>query len=51
MEEISICVRFVHRTADNNKMKVREGFLRFVQADSTAGQALTEEFQAIRAMV
>ena len=47
MEESSICVRFVHRPEDNNKMEAREEFLRFVQADRTTGQALiiTEGFQ------
>ena len=44
MEEISICVRFVHTREDNKKVQVREEFLGFVQAESTTGQALAERF-------
>ena len=44
LEEISICVRFVHTREDNKKVQVRKEFLGFVQADSTTGQAEGERF-------
>ena len=44
MEEISICVSFVHTREDNKKVQVREEFLGFVQAEGTTGQALAERF-------
>ena len=44
MEEISICVRFVHTREDNKIVQVREEFLGFVQAESTTGQAQAERF-------
>ena len=42
LEEISICVRFVHTREDNKKIQVREEFFGFVQAASTTGQVLAE---------
>ena len=44
LEEISICVRFVHTREDNKKVQVRKEFLGFVQADSTTGQAEAKRF-------
>ena len=44
LEEISICVRFVHTREDNKKVQVRKEFLGFVQADSTTGQAKAKRF-------
>ena len=42
MEQISICVRFVHRKDEDNTVEVREEFLGFVEAESTKGVALAE---------
>ena len=44
LEEISICVRFVHTREENKKVQVRKEFPGFVQAESTTGQALAERF-------
>ena len=37
LEEISICVRFVHTREDNKKVQVRQEFLGFAQAESRTG--------------
>jgi len=44
MEELSICIRVVHRREQDKKVQVREEFLGFMQAESTRGQALAEKF-------
>ena len=49
MEEISICVRFVHRKDEDNTVEVREEFLGFVEAESTKGVALAEKFMTTQA--
>ena len=43
-EQISICVRFVHRKEGENKVEVRENFLWLVEAESTRRVALAEKF-------
>lgn len=49
MEQISICVRFVHRKDEDNTVEVREEFLGFVEAESTKGVALAEKFMTTQA--
>ena len=44
LEEISICVCFVHTQEHNKKVQVREEFLAGLQAESTTRQALAERF-------
>ena len=48
-EQISICVRFVHRKDEDNTVEVREEFLGFVEAESTKGVALAEKFMTTQA--
>ena len=49
MEQISICVRFVHWKDEDNTVEVREEFLGFVEAESTKGVALAEKFMTTQA--
>ncbi|XP_068675681.1 52 kDa repressor of the inhibitor of the protein kinase-like [Montipora foliosa] len=49
MEQISICVRFVHRKDEDNTVEVREEFLGFVDAKSTKGVELAEKFMTTQA--
>ena len=49
MEQISICVHFVHQKDEDNTVEVREEFLGFVEAESTKGVALAEKFMTTQA--
>ncbi|XP_015752376.1 PREDICTED: uncharacterized protein LOC107332163 [Acropora digitifera] len=49
MEQISICVHFVHWKDDDNTVEVRKEFLGFVVAESTKGVALAEKFTTTQA--
>ena len=49
MEQISICVHFVHWKDEDNTVEVREEFLGFVVAESTKGVALAEKFTTTQA--
>ena len=49
MEQISICVRFVHRKDEDNTVEVRKEFLGFVESESTKGVELAEKFMTTQA--
>ena len=49
MDQISICVHFVHQRDEDNTVEVREEFLGFVEAESTKGAALAEKFMTTQA--